>query len=250
MLPRKFALSFSLFVMTFAAGPSFAGDNVFSLPQNSLIPQGSWVQAPKYTPPTVISTPKSSSDSTNLGGPGIFSFGSPAINPVLPVVPFAGGSSYWGTPGIGTGLGIGGFSSTVRIPSYGYSNIGLGTGWGAGVPYGNFGGWGAYPGMGFGGAYSPFFSPGGYGMSRMHAANQQLGTLNSGPVIQTAPSKASGNYYSPSSTDSTASGSYYASDTPSYVPAPKPYSTGDNFWGGSPGTNSSPFPKDLNKTPW
>lgn len=250
---RRFALSITL-ICSFvcATAPASAGDNVFSVPQGSLIPQGSWVSTPSYTPPTVTATPKSSSDSTNLGGPSIFSFGSPAMNPVVPAVPFLGGGSYWGSPG--AGLGLGGFRSTMTmgIPNYGYS--GLGTGWGAGVPYGNYGGWGSYPGMGWGGAYSPFYSPGGYGMSRMHAANQKLGTLNSGPVIQSAPSKASGNFYSPSSTDSSASGSYYASDTPSYVPAPKPYSTGDNFWGGNSGSgsssNSNPFPKDLNKTPW
>lgn len=247
MLQKKLAiagiLALTLLNSQKAMAGDYSGNTVFTLPQGSLIPQGSWVQAPKYTPPTVISTPSSSSNSTNLPGPGIFSFGSPAVTPVLPVipaVPFIGGARNFGLglPYYGAmGSGIGGFGG-----GYGGWGSGWGTGLGNVYTMGGFGGIGGYA--------SPLFSPGGYGMMRTHQANQKLGTLSEGPVFQSAPSKASGNYYSPSSTDSTSSGSYYASDTPSYVPAPKPYSTGDNFWGGSSSGSSNPFPKDLNKTPW
>ncbi|MDX2105371.1 MAG: hypothetical protein SFY67_03125 [Candidatus Melainabacteria bacterium] len=252
MLQKKLAIAGILALTLFSSQKAFAGDysgnTVFTLPQSSLVPQGSWVQAPKYTPPAVITTNTNGSNSTNLPGPGIFSFGSPAMTPVLnvvPAVPYLGGIRgvglglpYYGSIGSGYGGwgGYGGFGS-------GYGAFG--SGWGTGI-----GGFGSGWGTGLGGFISPMMSPGGYGMMRTHHANQKLGTLSEGPVMQSAPSKASGNYYSPSSTDSSSSGSYYASDTPSYVPAPKPYSTGDNFWGGSSAGSSSPFPKDLNKTPW
>ncbi len=261
MLPRKITLPGILALSLAISGQiAFAGDNVFSVPESSLVPQGSWITAPKYTPPQVISgaNSTSSSNSTNLGGSGIFSFGSPAMTPVLPP-PYVGGGNYWGTGiGQGIGLGIGGFSSTMNMgtPYYG-SGMGYGS-WGHSPGFGSYPGWGSglgYSGYsGYRGYGTPWYSPGGYAMNRMHSSNQQLGTLSGSTVIQTAPSKASGNYYGPGSTDSSASGSYYASDTPSYVPAPKPYSTGDNFWGGGSGSgtssNSNPFPKDLNKTPW
>ncbi len=258
MSTRKLAiagfLTLTLFLSQKAFAGDFSGNTVFTLPQGSLVPQGSWVQAPKYTPPTVTTTTSTGSNSTNLQGPGIFSFGSPAMMPVLPVVPalpyFGGirgmgmGLPYYG----GMGSSFGGFGGGYGgyVGNYGgWGNSGYGSGWGSGL--GNGYGLGGY---GWGGYASPLMSPSGYGMMRTHAANQKLGTLSEGPVMQSAPSKASGNFYSPSSTDSTSSGSYYASDTPSYVPAPKPYSTGDNFWGGNSSGGSNPFPKDLNKTPW
>jgi len=255
MLQKQLAVAGILALTLFASQKAYAGDysgnTVFTLPQGSLAPQGSWMQAPKYTPPIVTTTQSTGSNSTNLPGASIFSFGSPAMMPAVPVLPYV--------RGMGMGLATpyyGGIGSPYSGWGGGYSGFGGYGGWGSGAGFGSGAGWGSALGNGFGmggwGYGSPMFSPGGYGMMRTHSANQKLGTLSEGPVMQSAPSKASGNFYSPGSTDSSASGSYYTSDTPSYVPAPKSYSTGDNFWGGgSTGSGSSnPFPKDLNKTPW
>ncbi|MBP7862173.1 hypothetical protein KA183_10850, partial [bacterium] len=178
MSKRKLAIAAILTLTLFWGQNAFAGDysgnTVFTLPQGSLVPQGSWVQAPKYTPPTVTTTSSSGSNSTNLQGPGIFSFGSPAMMPVLPVVPalpYLGGIRgagmglpYYGGMGSsfgGFGGGYGGYANYG-----GWGNGGWGSGLGSGYGLGGYG-WGGYA--------SPLISPGGYGMMRTHSANQKLG---------------------------------------------------------------------------
>jgi hypothetical protein len=60
-------------------------------------------------------------------------------------------------------------------------------------------------------------------------------------VIQLEPSKASGNYYEPSTVDTTSSGSYYASGTPALVPSMRINRSPDTYWNDS----SNPVPKEL-----
>lgn len=133
----------------------------------------------------------------------------------------------------------------------------------------SFGGYGGYGGLGQG------FNTGfGSSYSSAYSWARPFGRLSNQGFIQTAPSKAAGNYYAPATADPTAAGSYYA-DSQS---TPKPrnqvfdkdyndyggsnsgysrskaasYGNSDhtkpqkNYWGGS----GSPFPKDLNSTPW
>lgn len=120
--------------------------------------------------------------------------------------------------GLGLGLGLGGHT-------YGFNNYGFNN-------YGSMG-WGYRPGWGS-------LSGGGIPSS---------GRLSSTRVIQTAPSKASGNYYAPSTADPTASGSYYASTPYSsnyQTFEPRKKSVDRDYWGSS----GSPYPKDLNSVPW
>jgi hypothetical protein len=119
------------------------------------------------------------------------------------------------------------------------------------------------PSYGFGRAFTPYQYMGGrywgnsYGLNR--GGIPSSGRLSSVQVIQTAPSKASGNYYSAPTTDSSASGSYYAgSHNNSYFGNTSIYNSGvyssrrslnnssETNWGAS----GNPFPKDLNSTPW
>ena len=161
---------------------------------------------------------------------------------------FNGGRNWLGRPG-----GFGGFG--------GFGNIGYPGGFGG---FGNIG----YPG-GFGGVgnigYPGGFGWGGYGGNPLTGSGgfspfnstHELGTLGPSQVIQIGPSKASGNYYQPSTVDTSASGSYYASTAPpaqqSAPVSPRPSHSGwtspsgsGNFWGSS----GTPFPKDLNSVPW
>ena len=110
----------------------------------------------------------------------------------------------------------------------------------------------------FGGSFSPFafgprlggwgswggFSPGGFGNWMGFDEPGDMGSL--GYVFNSTPSKASGNYYAPSTKDSSASGNYYASDSPAINMPIKPYTTPKDYWGSS----GSPLPKDINKVPW
>jgi hypothetical protein len=73
---------------------------------------------------------------------------------------------------------------------------------------------------------------------------RQLGALTVPGVWQTAPSKPSGNYYAPSTVDTSASGSYYATTTPAQTPMIAPQKPITNFWG-----SGSPFGKDTTM-PW
>ncbi|HMW90971.1 MAG TPA: hypothetical protein PKE54_13150 [Candidatus Obscuribacter sp.] len=149
--------------------------------------------------------------------------------PSIGSIPYAGSIPYVGSlPGLGSLPYVGGY-----LP-HGGSFLGL--------PYNYSRNWYASPFS----AYSrPYGLPGGIPSS---------GRLSSTRVIQTAPSKASGNYYSSSTPDPGASGSYYSSSTTRddyayYSSRPKPKSpnnTSDSYWGAS----GSPFPKDLKSTPW
>lgn len=138
-----------------------------------------------------------------------------------------------------------------------------------GSSFGGYGGYGGYGGLGQG------FNTGfGSSYSSAYSWARPFGRLSNQGFIQTAPSKAAGNYYAPATADPTAAGSYYANNHST----PKPrnqvfdkdyndysgsnsgyirskaasYGNSDhtkpqkNYWGGS----GSPFPKDLNSTPW
>lgn len=95
-----------------------------------------------------------------------------------------------------------------------------------------------------GSGYAPGIrQTGGYPFARGFAgAPMTPGVAN----VQFGPSKASGNYYSPSTQDSTASGSYYANDKPSITPMLKLNKGRNEYWGPS----GNPFPKNLNDVPW
>lgn len=143
-----------------------------------------------------------------------------------------------GMPGIGVGLsGIGLGVPGIGVPGIGYSGIGT-------VPYTPFGGFGPYAGFG---AWNPQGSALFMGAMGNRLNNSKLGQVGSARVIQTAPSKASGNYYAPSNVDTTAAGSYYATTSPAIIPYMKPKKAPESYWGGG----GSPF-KDvnLNSTPW
>ena len=142
--------------------------------------------------------------------------------------PLVGLTSIVPIPGIGLGspFGLGGIG-------YGRGGWGIGSGWsGAGSGWGGLGSIGiglGSIGLGWGGMRSC----GGWGFG--------------GPATafwQTAPSKPSGNYFAPSTIDTSASGSYYATTTPALTPTfsqPKPVT---NFWG-----SGSPFGRDATM-PW
>ncbi|HEY9680753.1 MAG TPA: hypothetical protein V6C86_04155 [Oculatellaceae cyanobacterium] len=179
----------------------------------------------------------------------------------------------WGRGGLGWGYGgpgWGGYGTGYGAPGFGgFINNGYG-GWGGalgGFNSGYFGNpftsgsmtngyWGGYGMSGFGGyGYSGFGCFGGLGFG----GGTSLGLTQPSHVVQTEPSKASGNYYAPSTVDTTASGSYYAqtSGTAVQLPAKRP-STNSNYWKqdsnsnywGSGGGSSTPFGKDLNSVPW
>jgi hypothetical protein len=62
-------------------------------------------------------------------------------------------------------------------------------------------------------------------------------------LVQTGPSKASGNYFNPSTPDPTASGSYYAGsgNTPKAVPVYQPEAQTKDYWG----KQGSPLPPEM-----
>jgi hypothetical protein len=118
------------------------------------------------------------------------------------------GTPYWGgyTPFSGGWFGAGIYSSPF---------------WGA-----TSGLWGrAWSGLGFGSNLGSLRSTGAFSTA----------------VIQSEPSKASGNYYAPSTIDTTASGSYYASGAPALTPAMRVNKSPDNYWD----ENSNPIPRNL-----
>jgi len=156
---------------------------------------------------------------------------------------WCGNGSWW--PSFGWGS---------RLPSLGWGGwrVGLGwggwhsrLGWGGWSPSVGWGGWRV--GLGWGGWHSGLgwggWSGWGYGLP---GCGSGLGSLRSTGtfstrVIQTEPSKASGNYYAPSTVDTTASGSYYASGTPALVPAMRIKKSPDSYWD----EKSNPVPKNL-----
>jgi hypothetical protein len=176
-----------------------------------------------------------------------------------------GGWNAWsgGVPYGGYG-GWGGYGGYRGWGGYG----GYGGGWGGYGGYGMGGGWNAFtnpalgplaPGLGFGGVpgYSPYgygygwYTNPGFGSIMMGAFGNSAASSNLGKVTptryrQSGPSKASGNYYAPSTVDPTASGSYYATTTPAMTPMiPSPKQEG-SYWG----SGGNPFPDSLNSVPW
>ncbi|MDR3612376.1 MAG: hypothetical protein P4L53_02350 [Candidatus Obscuribacterales bacterium] len=159
----------------------------------------------------------------------------------------------FGNLGYPAAFGLGGYGGNPFTGAGGFGNFGYPGGFGGYGGYGNIGypggfGWGGYGGNPFtgSGGFSPFNS------------TSELGTLQgSSQVIQIGPSKSSGNYYQPSTVDTSASGSYYASITPPAQQAapvsPRPSRSGwtspsgnGDFWG----SGGNGLPKDLNSVPW
>jgi hypothetical protein len=123
------------------------------------------------------------------------------------------------TPGYTPLLGGFGFSPW-RSYAYGGFLPGLPVYRSFGMPaFGGFGGFGVFNGFGgFGGFGNPF------GMGTRLTTNR---------VFQSEPSKASGNYYQPSTVDPTASGSYYASSGPTVIQASPAEPLPKDYWGPS-----------------
>lgn len=223
-------------------------------------------QPAPYVRPTEIILPKSSGNSSGIN-PGYFAAG-PALGFGLPYYGYGYGYPY--NPGVALGAaaglfgsgafggetgvdaGMNAFKATLPMTLSGGNFYGAYGPWGGGFfpgyGPGTLGGFaGGYPGYGFG--YSGYsmgmgaIFMGAFGNS-MNSSN--LGKVTPSAVIQTAPSKASGNYYQPSNVDTTAAGSYYATQGPAMTPVVPQNQAPTSFWGDS----GSPLPKDLNKVPW
>lgn len=159
--------------------------------------------------------------------------------PSIGSVPYVGSIPYVGSlPGLGSLPYVGGY-----LPHGGLLGLNLnqGANFASRLPYGYGRNWYTSP-------FSAYSRPYGF-----QGGIPSSGRLSSVRVIQTAPSRASGNYYGSSTPDQSASGSYYSSsstrDDYAYYSRPKPKSpnnTSDSYWGAS----GSPFPKDLKSTPW
>ncbi len=199
----------------------------------------SWVvtQAPVFQRPTEIINNYPRTDSTIYAG-------STFITPLASA--YTGFAGSWAAPYCGGGSRALSFASSWAPGGWG----GYGYGWGApnlgatlalagaarnfapGIGYGGWGGYGGYGGGGYG--FSPTLA--GLGFRRGPICDP-----GGGKVFQSGPSKASGNYYQPSTVDPSASGSYYASTGPSQVligpsePPPKDY------WG----PDGNPFKNQL-----
>ncbi len=198
--------------------------------------------------------------------------------------------------GSSSGLGLGRslpFASVPYLPSIPYARMPY-----VGIPYvgiphvpsltipyvGSIGGLGNLGGLighsGLGRSWSDPYSyyrggsPFGRSYGGFYSWARPFGRLSGQSFIQTGPSKAAGNYYSPATIDPTAAGNYYASSDNHNQAAPKPrnqvfgkdysdfgsynrsksssFGNSDhtkpqrNYWGAS----GSPFPQDLNSTPW
>ncbi len=177
-----------------------------------------------------------------LGGMGMgLGFGSP----------LGGFGGYGGIGGLGYG-GMGGFGGLSGLGGFG--GYGHYRGFGGGVPFGYGGGYGmGMMGMGMGGMGMGGMGMGGMGMG-FGGNSSEFGRLTNTRVFQTAPSKASGNYYAPSTPDPTASGSYYGSNAStslvfptSHQSSPQSYTKPQrNYWG----SGGNPFPQDANSVPW
>lgn len=192
----------------------------------------------------------------NAGG-GFYGLGRPGLGSVGALAGYGGfgysGSFFarnngWGGCGPGYGAMGGGF----RGSGYGFMATGAGYGgWGTGL--GN--GWGAPGGLGLGYGYPAYGA--GFGIPGS-LGGTSLGLSTPSHVVQTEPSKASGNYYAPSTVDSTASGSYYAQTDSTLLQVPAKQKSTSNYWRhdsssnywGSGGGSSAPFGKDLNSVPW
>lgn len=92
---------------------------------------------------------------------------------------------------------------------------------------------------------APLYGLNGWGPTRMWGAPAfgwgAMRPINK--VVQTGPSKASGNYFNPSTPDPTASGSYYAGsgNTPKAVPVYQPEPQTKDYWG----KQGSPLPPEM-----
>jgi hypothetical protein len=209
------------------------------------------------------------------GIPGI-----PRIGAGIPSIP------YVGLPSIPY---VGSLSSFTSLPWHG-TGVRLGSGYG----YGNWSpSYGSYSGLSNYASYSGLNSFARNGSTWGWGGwSRPMGRLSNQQFIQTAPSKAAGNYYAPATADPSAAGGYYAGSiystdngnqsrsrtAPSnpggtglsalgtgngsnksvfggdYVDFKSPSSSGKrdytkpqkDYWGGS----GSPFPQDLNSTPW
>jgi heterogeneous nuclear ribonucleoprotein F/H len=183
--------------------------------------------------------------------------------------PYLGGLGYGGFGGYGLGgMGIGGYGlGGYGLGGYGLGGLGFG-GYGLGygfmpspLAFGAFGGLGAgsfggMGGMGAMGMFSPynygFYCNPGFGSIMMGAFGNSLNRSGLGEVgrakfIQTAPSKASGNYYAPSTVDTSASGSYYATGQPaSQIVVPSNGNQPKDYWG----NEGNPFGDKVNSVPW
>jgi hypothetical protein len=176
-----------------------------------------------------------------FGGPAGIGFGGMGLG--LGVIGGLGGG-YGGFGGLGGLGGYGGYGGYGHYGGYGgYGGFSPMTGYGAGYGLGMMGmGMGGFGGMG--------------GMGGIGGNSSEFGRLTNTRVIQTAPSKASGNYYAPSTPDPTASGSYYSNSSGSSTSLvfPASHQTGSqsytkpqkDYWG----SGGSPFPKDMNSVPW
>lgn len=172
--------------------------------------------------------------------------------PYLGSIPYAGSIPYVGSipssgsiPYVGSLPGLGSLPYVGGYLPHGGNFLGLnlnqGANFASALPYGYSRNWYSSP-------FSAYSRPYGF-----QGGIPSSGRLSSVRVIQTAPSRASGNYYGGSTPDQSASGSYYSSsstrDDYAYYSRPKPKSpnnTSDSYWGAS----GSPFPKDLKSTPW
>jgi hypothetical protein len=202
-------------------------------------------QPKPYEPPQVTIRGSATQDST-FDNTGMFASS----------LPWLGGIGYGGY-GLGYGgysLGYGGYGPGYGGYGLGYGGYGLGYG-GYGLGYGGYGlGYGGY-GLGYGG-YGPGFGGwwGGPAMGALSAGAMSgawmdaegIGEVRPEGVIQTGPSKASGNYYAPSTVDPTASGSHYATTTPAITPTFEEPEQPKDYWG----SGGDPFPKNLESVPW
>jgi hypothetical protein len=188
------------------------------------------------SPSTTFDTTSTATTSSYLGMPLLGSYGPLGWGGYSPwlgrgLLPYAGG--YAGL-GIGnllpygspyTGFSPGAFMGLSAVPSA--------------LPFAGYG-WGTpgILGFGYGGWGSPFFGSPGSSALMMGAFggrnnSSHLGEWTPPRVMQTAPSKASGNYFAPSTQDTSASGSYYASSTPAQMPMVPVRKPTTNFWGPS-----------------
>lgn len=108
-----------------------------------------------------------------------------------------------------------------------------------------YGSWGHHPYWGVGTYGAPPFSHGTLWTSPLGAvpfgSSRPCWGMRT-KVIQTGPSKPSGNYYSPSTADPTASGSYYASSGPRALPVmPAQPPPAKDYWG----EGGSPLPEGF-----
>lgn len=95
--------------------------------------------------------------------------------------------------------------------------------------------------QGYGFPFSPF--GGGFWNHRYGGGPAIVGYRNSTRVVQTGPSKSSGNYYMPSTPDPRASGNFYASPTPAPVAMPVINKEPDSrdYWG----RTGNQLPQDM-----